>query len=240
MKKFINTLLARFGYQIRAVHVPLQSFGKGVEELSKVIFVDSIVDVGVAQGTPELYRFFKGKEFLLVEANPVFTERLKELKKEVPARVEMVFCGSKSGTASLHAPKNGRASSLYAHPDIQAEQMFVVPVETLDALVERNQINGQLLVKIDVEGAEMEVLRGATKALQRTAAVILEVSWGRGFIGGSMYADLFNFLHEHGFVLFNIVEGGGILEHGRLVHADFIFIKNQGEESHGAVAVNYR
>lgn len=227
MKKLINAFLARFGYQIRAVHVPLQSFGKGVEELVKVISVDGVVDIGVAQGTPELYRSFKGKPFLLVEANPLFTERLRELKREVPARVEIVFCGSASGTVSLHAPKNGRASSLYAHPDIEAEQMFSVPVETLDTLVERNQMDGSLLVKIDVEGAEMEVLQGATKTLERTAAVILEVSWGRGFIGGSLYSDLFDLLHEHGFVLFNIVEGGGILEHGRLVHADFIFIKKE-------------
>lgn len=227
MKKVVNAFLSKFGYQIRAVHVPLQSFGKGVEELTKVIFVDGIVDIGVAQGTPELYRSFKGKPFLLVEANPVFAERLRELKREVPARVEMVFCGSASGTVSLHAPKNGRASSLYAHPDIEAEQMLSVPVETLDTLVERNQMDGSLLVKIDVEGAEMEVLQGATKTLERTAAVILEVSWGRGFIGGSLYSDLFDLLHEHGFVLFNIVEGGGILEHGRLVHADFIFIKKE-------------
>lgn len=239
MKKLLNTFLARFGYQIRAVHVPLQSFEKGVEELAKVISVDGVVDIGVAQGTPELYRSFKGTPFLLVEANPVFADRLRQLKREVPARVEMVFCGSASGTVSLHAPKNGRASSLYAHPDIHAEEILSVPVETLDTLVERNQMSGSLLVKIDVEGAEMEVLRGATKTLERTAAVILEVSWGRGFIGGSLYADLFDLLHEHGFVLFNIIEGGGILEHGRLVHADFVFIKNQGKESHGAVpAVN--
>lgn len=237
MKKIVNAFLTKFGYQIRAVHVPLQSFGKGVEELAKVISVDSIVDIGVAQGTPELYRSFKGKKFLLVEANPLFADRLKELKREVPAQVEMVFCGSKSGTASLHAPKNGRASSLYVHPDIHAEQMFTVPVETLDTLIERNQIKGSLLVKIDVEGAEMEVLEGATKTLERTVAVILEVSWGRGFVGGSGYADLFDFLHEHGFVLFNIVEGGGILEHGRLVHADFVFIKKKQYKT--VSAVNY-
>ncbi len=229
-RKFINAFLAKLGYQIRAAHVPLQSFAKGVEELAKVISVDGIVDIGVAQGTPELYRSFKGKRFLLVEANPVFVERLKELKKEVPARVEMVFCGSTSGTVSLHGPKNGRASSLYAHPDIHAEQMFTVPVETLDTLVERNQMDGTLLVKIDVEGAEMEVLRGSTKTLERTAAVILEISWGRGFVGGSSYSTIFDLLHERGFELFNIVEGGGILEHGRLVHADFVFIKNKSKE----------
>lgn len=227
MKKLVNAFLAKLGYQIRAVHVPLQSFAKGVEELAKVISVDGIVDIGVAQGTPELYHSFKGKSFLLVEANPVFLERLTALKTEVPARVEMVFCGSAAGTASLHGPKNGRASSLYAHPDIHAEQMFTVPVETLDTLVERNQMNGTLLVKIDVEGAEMEVLRGAIKTLERTAAVILEVSWGRGFVGAPSYRDLFDFLHEHGFELYNIVEGGGILEHGRLVHADFVFVKRQ-------------
>jgi hypothetical protein len=93
--------------------------------------------------------------------------------------------------------------------------------------MDRNGLSsGDVLLKVDVEGAELDVLRGAKKTLERTKVLVLEICWGVPFTqNASDYVEVLQFMKEKGFTLFNIVEGGGILRHDRLTHADFIFVK---------------
>lgn len=224
LKKIINGTLGLFGKEIRSVYAPLQSFEKGLSELAKQLEVDWVVDVGVAQGTPELYRAFAGKRLLLVEANPVFQKNVEELAQKFGAKFEMVFCGAEKGSVALRIPDNGRSASMYVRESAAAETVSV-PVDTLDAIAGRNGVGGKILLKIDVEGAELEVLRGAPKMLAAAEAVVMEVALARPGHEGPGAEEKIAFMKNNGFVLYNIVEGGGILEHQRLVQADFIFIR---------------
>ena len=225
LKKIINGALGLLGKEIRSVYAPLQNFERGLVELVKVVDVDVIVDVGVAQGTPELYKIFVDKKFLLIEANPLFRKNVEEVSKKLNAKFEMVFCGAVHSTVPLLVPKNGRSASIYKNEEREVEQVIQVPVETLDSLVERNALTGSFLLKIDVEDAEMEVLSGAAETLKKTKAVIMEISFGRGSEGASTAEEKIAYMKERGFSIYNIIEGGGIREHGRLVHADFVFIR---------------
>ena len=226
MKKLINGILGKFGYQVRATHAPLQSFKTGLEHIARLFSIDTVVDVGVAHNTNELYEAFLGKQFLLIEANPGFEQHLEDLRVKLNAKVEMVFCGEKSGEIILNVPKNGRRASAYTET---YDTTITVKTETLDTLVERNGLStGSLLVKIDVEGAELDVLRGAPQTLEQSKVVVLEICWGVPFKPeAANYIDVLVFMRDSGFTLFNIVEGGGISRHDRLTHADFIFVKNE-------------
>ncbi len=72
-----------------------------------------------------------------------------------------------------------------------------VPVTRLDDLVPDD---APVLIKIDVEGHELAVLRGARETLGNTAllAVILETN-DSGTRSGVAYAELFAITREHGF-----------------------------------------
>lgn len=48
-----------------------------------------------------------------------------------------------------------------------------VPRHSIDALLEHEDCRGGLLIKIDVEGNELGVLKGATRTLARTAPIVL-------------------------------------------------------------------
>lgn len=224
MKTLINTILGKFGYQIRASHVPLQSFKVGVEHIAKRFDIDTVVDVGVAHNTNDLYAPFTGKQFLLIEANPGFKQHLEDLRVRLGAKIEMVFCGEKTGEVVLNIPDNGRRASAYTE---KYSNQTSVKMETLDTLVERNGLSsGSILLKVDVEGAELDVLRGGGKTIRQSEVIILEICWGVPFTSGaSSYIDVLQYMEQNGFTLFNIVEGGGISRHDRLTHADFIFVK---------------
>ena len=198
-----------------------------MSEIAKRFPVDVVVDIGVAHHTNDLYQAFQGKQFLLIEANPAFQGHLEDLKKKLNAKVEMVFCGDKKGEIILNVPGNNRRASAYTEKSSK-QKSISVKMETLDYLMERNELlSGSVLLKIDVEGAELDVLRGAEKTLAQAKVLVLEICWGVPFTAGSAdYIDLLLFMRGQGFELYNIIEGGGIMLHGRLTHADFIFIKS--------------
>ena len=85
-------------------------------------------------------------------------------------------CGAEPGSATLYL-RNSVTHSLQAdwHTDLDAgagsEQ---VPVTTLDGECARRGIQAVDLLKIDTEGAETLVLRGASRILRRTRYVVLE------------------------------------------------------------------
>ena len=58
----------------------------------------------------------------------------------------------------------------------QTEKYVEVNADTLDSILERNGVNQVNWIKIDVEGAEFEVLKGATKTLSgKDIALLIEI-----------------------------------------------------------------
>ncbi len=80
-----------------------------------------------------------------------------------------------------------------------------VPSLTLDSILERRNISHVFLVKVDVQGFELEVLRGLVRTLreQRVLYVLLEF-WPRGMRQHGLDAyEVLSLLHRHGYTLFD-------------------------------------
>lgn len=97
------------------------------------------------------------------------------------ARVERLAIGSRTGSAELLVDQSGFMASSMVFGYSQKKQN--VPVISLDGLSSR--LPGEIdVVKIDVEGMEVEVLKGGTNVLGRAKRVVAEVhseSLMRGF-----------------------------------------------------------
>lgn len=226
MKSLLKPLLKRFNRELRGIDAPMRSFSRGVERLSGVVSPKTIIDVGVAEGTPDLYQHFPDHRYLLVEANPVYAEHLAQLGQQLDAVVENVFCGAEVGEAQLNSYADPRKSSMYETTrTMVVEQQVVVPIRPLDALITKHQLNGPYLLKIDVEGAELEVIRGATETLTECEAVIIEASILPKYKGGPEFADLVQLMHQHGFAVYDIVAGVNHPKTGALYQVDLIFVK---------------
>ena len=90
---------------------------------------------------------------------------------------------------------------LEVYPEIVETGVIEVPARTLDGLLTelgRGPADFNLLV-LDVQGAELLVLRGATAALEGCDAVVAEVSFEELYEGCALAADLDAFLGERGF-----------------------------------------
>src|SRR5581483_3226870 len=75
----------------------------------------------------------------------------------------------------------------------------VVPLD--DVLHDDEPID---LIKIDVQGFEHSVLRGALKTLQRTRALLVETNFTSHYCGDGSFGTLFNHLTELGFEFWNV------------------------------------
>ena len=80
------------------------------------------------------------------------------------------------------------------------------------------------IMKIDVQGFELDVLKGAEVTLNRTDIVVLEVNNHNGYVGSPKYYDIDKFLREHNFTLYDILPS--IMDNKKLKEWDVIYLNN--------------
>ena len=228
MKKIINYIAAFFGQEVRARSVPMRPLREGLRLLSLSVKPRTVIDVGVASGTPPLYEFFppESSAYLLVDADPYYAASVCALAESLPAKAEYAACGKERGHATLHTFSDHRKSS-FGMPlrSLVSAGDVTVPVQTLDSMVEKHALTGPYLLKIDVEGAEMDVLYGSEKVLSNACAVVMEVSIAPRFKNDTDFSNIVCHMRNYGFKVSDIV-GGALDKRGCLRQADIIFIRS--------------
>lgn len=189
-----------------------------------------IVDVGAAAGsfTKLALKYFPASRAFLFEPVPAYRDQLEAI--------------AKANANITYIPKaaSDRAGELtfFIHNDLvgssskrEAEGMAVDGTPTMVTCVLLDEAvplarDLPVLLKIDVQGAELDVLRGATKLLEQCECIILEVSLFHSLIGGPDSLEVFSFMKERGFVLYDIA---GLLYRpydGALCQFDAVFVKD--------------
>jgi hypothetical protein len=112
--------------------------------------------------------------------------------------------------------------------DAQGAQTRSVPVTTVNALVESHRFAPPYLIKVDVEGAELEVLGGATGTLQSSELVLLEVPLFQVVPGSPQLADIVCAMRELGWSVYDIYDGNVRPLDQALALVDIAFARDDG------------
>lgn len=184
------------------------------------------VDVGANQGFYTILAGLRvGDSGRVFAFEPAATERRKLLRNLRMNRlstvaVEASALGRQEGTTEFHLCLDHQGSwSSIRHPaaDVTARRVVVeVPITTLDAYLLRDKAVDRVdMMKIDVEGGELDVLRGAQEVLRRFRPLILcELEDRRTRQWGYGAAEIVSLLEESNYRWL------GIDEKGRPVEAD--------------------
>ena len=198
----------------------------------------TIVDVGVATGTPWLYAAFPAAKLVLIDPNPACAADLVRLKAQYGADVYLHGLGAAPGELTLHVDVRVPSSSGFlrvtdafrAVRGAEREYSDVrVPITTLDVTLAGADYAEPLLLKIDTEGFELEVLKGAEETLTRTVAVIAEVSVVQRFAGSYQFADLIGWMQAHGFRVFDILDVRTLGRNGPVNYVDLMFVRHEAD-----------
>ena len=99
-----------------------------------------------------------------------------------------------------------------------------VPMTTLGTMAFR-RLNLPILIKLDIEGHEIEALKGGRALLDQTEMVIAEVSVAARFQGAASCGEFLAFMEACGFALFDVVDLGQLGADGPLVSMDVALLR---------------
>lgn len=158
---------------------------------------ETFVDVGAHIGSvvAEVRRHSPGVTIIAVEAIPEKAERLRAKFPDV--RVESCALAEQEGTASFFVDLDRPGYSSLARGEGRVREIEA-PLRTLDGLIGDGRAD---VVKIDVEGAELGVLRGA-EALLRTRRPLIMFESGPEEVLGHGKAAMWEFLDARDYALF--------------------------------------
>ena len=124
---------------------------------------------------------------------------------EVPAaKFEISLLGREDGRET---PFNvmERGSSLYSERSNAPRTQIALKTQTLDSVLRRYpHLGTPLLLKLDVQGAELDVLAGGSQTLASTEVVQLEVALMHYNEGAPDIISVVNFMDEHDLVFFDV------------------------------------
>lgn len=167
---------------------------------------EAAIDVGAYSGewTRALLHAFPGTRVLMVEPQEGKIRELEILRASYPGlKVANTLLGPAVADC-VRFYEGDTASSVLPDANHGNSRFRTLPMTTLDELQERTQFPPPDFIKLDVQGYEIEVLKGAERALASAEAVQMEVNLIPIYEGAPLAHDAVAYMANRGFRLYDI------------------------------------
>lgn len=215
--------MIRLGKKGAQARLPLktQSFAR-LNEMG--VPVETVIDVGVLTCTGPLMQAFRTQKHVLIEPIEEFAPRIRDIYDKAGVAYDLVIAAAsdRDGEVSMQT-KTVRDGTAITHSRIVAKESAgpdfrKVQAKTLETLVVERGYKGPFLLKIDVDGAELEILKGARGILDQCSVICVEV-------GIKNIVQRADFIVRAGFQPFDLVDL--CYYDRRLVQADMVFVNDR-------------
>ncbi len=248
MKSFIkkvlgnlfNPIAVRIGYQ---KNVPVEEgtkIGKNellsnfYDSLHKINFpVNHIVDVGANHGTwtREALKYFPEAYFSLLEPQGWMKEDIQDLLS-VNNKISFygVGAGEMEGSFKFTLVERDDSCSFRFSPEeanTNGYKQIDVPVVTLNGLLKDSTIPIPDIIKIDAEGLDIEVVKGASNFYGKTEIFMVEAGVMASELKNSVL-NMVNFMDEIGYKLYDITDINRTQKNNALWLVELVFVKKNG------------
>jgi len=201
----------------------LQGFLKYLQKAG--IDFENVYDVGAHKGdwTKSISKTLANAQFFLFEPNQIHNDSLNStgfpifnylLGQHDGQKVEFYAAGQ-TGDSFL------RENNPIYNDSVKQEML----IHSLDSV----QVNEKLplpdLLKLDTQGSELLILRGAEHILSNVSVIVIELPVTKMNIGAPSFSEVVNFLQDHDFVPIQIVEIHRLID--ILVQVDIAFMSRR-------------
>jgi FkbM family methyltransferase len=183
----------------------------------------TFIDIGAHQG---LYSVLAGRvmegQGTIVAFEPTVRDRRRmalhlRLNGVRGVHLEPFAVSNKTGTATFYVPTSRTETVASLRPPLLARTRLrevTIPTTTLDEYCAQRNITGIDIVKVDVEGAEMELMDGASRILQDERPIwIVEAMDVVTRPWGYPARDILRRLAAHEYSIFAFCETGHVIPH---------------------------
>lgn len=201
----------------------------------KAVHFDSLIDVGANKGQFALAARAYQPEAQIFSFEPLDAEAqryLKLFRSDGKAKLFRCALGAESGAFTIHISRRRDSSSLLRIGKMQTESyanteeigVQTVPVHRLDATLSAADLQGAVLLKMDVQGYELEVLKGATGLFDIINDIYVELSFVQLYEDQPLASTVVHWLDDEGFELAGVYHTASRGD-GLMLQADFHFRK---------------
>jgi len=193
----------------------------------------SVIDVGAARAcwSAEVSSIWPDAHYILIdplEENHQELKRVCQKLQNADYRIAAITDNSGKITINVHPDLDGSSVFLEREDNINGVPRNVTSI-TLDDLLAELRLESPILLKADVQGAEMKVFMGATQSFHLFDMIIIEILLFDIYQGNNPQAyDVIYFLKSKGFVVWDIFGMGYRMLDNALCQVDVVFVREDG------------
>jgi FkbM family methyltransferase len=194
-----------------------------LSKLSKMPFqINSVFDVGAYHGawSKEVRKVFPKADFYLFEPNSSHNAEISNKG----FKVFNLVLGQITGEKVLFYSGGNTGDSYFLEKNpVYLDKAIEVSLTSLDDAIEANSLPVPDLLKLDTQGSEFQILKGAQKYLQGVKVVLIELPITQMNIGAAKLSEIVEFMESQNFVPIHLSEIHIVID--ILVQVDIAFLR---------------
>lgn len=242
IKKILKKTLSKLGYQLSKINTEKTINQNHKNELlynfydilKRINFQPNhIVDIGANHGTwtREALKYFPNAYYTLIEPQSWLAESIKDiLDTNDKVKFHPFGAGEKEGSFQFTiVDRDDSCTFKYTEEEAKAAgyKQIEIPVITLNGLLSTSELPIPDIIKIDAEGLDLEVLKGADHFFGKTEIFMVEAGVVIKSFDNSLLA-LTTFMDEKGYRLFEITDLNRPFVPRVLWLVELVFVKKGG------------
>lgn len=232
-KKYIQKIAHSFGYHIlskNSISGDMEWFLKGIK--SRGFVPKNILDVGANKGewSASTSEIFTEASYYLIEPQEELASDIETFFKKNKGAWFLGGAGAEDGELALTVWDDFAGSSfLPTGNEIGGKAQRKVPIYAIDSLINSGKMPVPDLVKIDVQGFEIEVLKGASSIFGKTDVFILEASLFKYSSNQPLLHEIIAFMIEKGYFIYDFAGFANRPFDKALGQLDICFVKKESK-----------
>ena len=187
--------------------------------LMKYYGINKVIDIGANEG--QFAHFirksgFNGELHSFEPLDEAYQKILKQSSYDKNWKVYQLAVGDACGETEINVSENSVSSSILemnaSHLELAPQSRYTkkqtIEIKTLDSLKDILALDkGNIFLKIDTQGFEKNVLKGAEKVLENIKTIQIELSLVPLYNGEDLYFEISKYLYDRGYFLVKIIPG---------------------------------
>ncbi len=205
--------MRRVGYDV-VRYTPLNIVGLRRQQMLAELGVTVVLDVGGNIGTYGRRIRESGYTGRIVSFEPIadaYAQLAAAAGPDPDWEARRIALGARDGGDSIVVAADSRYSSLlpmasrYVHDAVAAVASEEIQIQRLDSVAPGFlDADDRIFVKLDVQGFELEVLRGANRTLGQVVAIEAELSTRMVYVGQPLLHEVVAYLYDRGFEIVSL------------------------------------